>query len=247
MAQDRLWQMDLLRRVARASFQRLWVAALPLDKKFRLLRFAVAAERDVTLLDEESRTAMEAYTRGVNKFIEQHQNKLPVEFTLLKYKPEPWKPADSLVIAAYMYETLTESWEDELDRAKVTARVGAERARDLYSQDAAMDHFVVGDPDRPADGSKRSGNDPDDEDDDDDMGQDDVLKASASPRAQDFPDGPQRWLRDRAMGWKIWLTFVTRWVATTGGERKPHGQESRCWRMIRTWNWVCRRSGIRCI
>ena len=189
MAQDRLWQMDLLRRVARGQLSEiLGPAALPLDKKFRLLRFAVAAERDVTLLDEESRTAMEAYTRGVNKFIEQHQNKLPVEFTLLKYKPEPWKPADSLVIAAYMYETLTESWEDELDRAKVTTRVGAERARDLYSQDAAMDHFVVGDPDRPADGSKRSGNDPDDEDDDDDMGQDDVLKASASPRAQDFPD-----------------------------------------------------------
>jgi penicillin amidase len=189
MAQDRLWQMDLLRRVARGQLSEIvGPAALPLDKKFRLLRFAAAAERDATLLDEESRTAIEAYTRGVNKFIEQHQNKLPVEFTLLKYKPEPWKPADSLVIAAYMYETLTESWEDELDRAKVTARVGAERARDLYSQDAAMDHFVVGDPDRPADGSKRSGNDPDDEDDDDDMAQDDVLKASGSPRAEDFPD-----------------------------------------------------------
>ncbi len=108
MAQDRLWQMDLLRRVSRGQLSEIvGSAAIPLDKHFRLLRFGPAAERDVKLLDEESRVAMEAYTRGVNRFIEQHQNKLPVEFTLLKYKPTPWTPADSLAIAGYMYETLT--------------------------------------------------------------------------------------------------------------------------------------------
>src|SRR5947208_11591373 len=88
MAQDRLWQMDLLRRVARGELSEIVGAtAIPLDKQFRLLRFGPAAERDVPVLDEESRTAMEAYARGVNKFIEQHRNKLPIEFTLLKYKP----------------------------------------------------------------------------------------------------------------------------------------------------------------
>jgi penicillin amidase len=189
MAQDRLWQMDLLRRVARGQLSEIvGPPAIPLDKQFRLLRFGPAAERDVTLLDEESRTAMEGYARGVNKFIEQHRNKLPVEFTLLKYQPAPWRPADSLVIAAYMYETLTDGWEDELDRAKVTARVGPEKAKELFSQEASMDHFVVGDPDRPADGSKRSGNDPDDEDDDDDMAPDDLLKAGPAAPARDFPD-----------------------------------------------------------
>ncbi len=178
MAQDRLWQMDLLRRIARGQLSEIvGPEALPLDKRFRLLRFGPAAERDLTQMDEESRVATEAYARGVNNFIEQHRNKLPVEFTLLKYKPEPWKPTDTLVISGYMYETLTESWEDEFDRAKVTARVGAEKAKDLFSQEAMMDHFVVGDPDRPADGM-HSGNDPDDEDDDDDMAQDDLLKAS---------------------------------------------------------------------
>ena len=96
MAQDRLWQMDLLRRVARGQFRKLLDRRrFPWTRQFRLLRFGPAAERDVTLLDEESRTAMEAYARGVNKFIEQHQNKLPVEFTLLKYKPQPWQPSDS--------------------------------------------------------------------------------------------------------------------------------------------------------
>jgi penicillin G amidase len=182
MAQDRLWQMDLLRRVARGQLSEIVGAvAIPLDKQFRLLRFGPAAERDVDLLDEESRTAMKAYARGVNQFIEQHRNKLPIEFTMLKYQPQPWRPADSLVIAGYMYQTLTNTWENDLDRAKVTARAGAVRAKDLFSQQASMDHFVVGDPDRPGDGSQRSGRDPNDQDDEDDMTPDDVLKADRGP------------------------------------------------------------------
>jgi penicillin amidase len=189
MAQDRLWQMDLLRRVARGQLSEiLGSATVSIDKHFRLLRFGPAAERDVTLLDEESRTVMEAYSRGVNKFIEQHQNNLPVEFKLLQYKPQRWQPSDSLVIGAYMYETLTETWEEKFNRARVTARVGSEKAKDLFSVDAALDHFVVGDPDQPGDGSQRSG-DPD-EDDDDDMPPNDVLKAGAqSPNTPpDFTD-----------------------------------------------------------
>jgi penicillin G amidase len=188
MAQDRLWQMDLLRRVSRGQLSEIvGPVAIPLDKQFRLLRFGPAAERDVNLLDQESRIAIEAYARGVNKFIEQHQNKLPIEFTMLKYRPQPWLPADSLAIAGYMYQTLTNSWGDELDRAKVTARVGTDRAKDLFSQEAAMDHFVLGDPDRPGDGSQRSGKDPEDEEDDD-MTPDDVLKAGAASPQLEFPD-----------------------------------------------------------
>ncbi|HEU0369319.1 MAG TPA: penicillin acylase family protein, partial [Candidatus Acidoferrum sp.] len=57
MAQDRLWQMDLLRRVARGQLSEiLGSATVPIDKHFRVVRFGPAAERDLTLLDEESRT-----------------------------------------------------------------------------------------------------------------------------------------------------------------------------------------------
>ena len=199
MAQDRLWQMDLLRRVARGELSEiLGPVTVGVDKRYRLMRFGPAAERDEGLLDEESRLVMEAYSRGVNKFIEQHQNKLPVEFTLLKYKPTPWKPSDSLVIAGYMYDTLTETWEDKFDRAKVTARAGAQRARDLFSQEAALDHFVVGDPDRPSSGAQRSG-DPDDEDDDD-MTPDDVLKAG-TPTTRHDPSGLIAALAPAALQW----------------------------------------------
>jgi penicillin amidase len=194
MAQDRLWQMDLLRRVSRGQLSEiLGPATLEIDKEFRTLGFGRAAERDLSQMDPASRAVIEAYARGVNRFIEQHRNQLPLEFSLLKYKPQPWQASDSLVIAGYMYQTLTNTWEEELNRAKVTERAGWERARDLFSQDTAMDHFVVGDPNVTNDGSQRSRVDPDDEDDDDDMEPDTVLKASASGSAgaatsEGFPD-----------------------------------------------------------
>jgi len=178
MAQDRLWQMDLLRRIGRGQLSEvLGSKTLAFDKDFRTLGFSRAAERDATLLDPESRKVMNAYARGVNKFIEQHWKNLPVEFSLLNYKPRPWEPSDTLVISAYMYRTLTNTWEKEFNRAKVTERAGADRAKDLFAEDAAMDHFVIGDPDVPNDGSQRTAADPDDEDDDDEMEPDTVLKA----------------------------------------------------------------------
>lgn len=181
MAQDRLWQMDLLRRVARGQLSEiLGSATLSIDKDFRMLGFGRAAERDVTLMDAESRKLMEAYARGVNKFIEQHEDRLPLEFALLRYKPVPWQPSDTLAISGYMYRTLTDTRERELNRAKVMERGGADRAKDLFSEEATMDHFVVGDPNTPNDGSERSAADSDDEDDDDDMQPDTVLKARST-------------------------------------------------------------------
>ena len=177
MAQDRLWQMDLLRRVARGQLSEiLGPKTLVIDKEFRTNGFARAAERDATLLDPESRKVMEAYARGVNHFIEQHKNALPLEFSLLRYEPSPWQPSDTIAISGYMYRTLTNTWERELNRAKVAERVGPDRAKDLFSEEAAMDHFVVGDPKVIDDGSQRSAADSDD-DDDDDMQPDTVLKA----------------------------------------------------------------------
>jgi penicillin amidase len=186
MAQDRLWQLDLMRRASRGQLSAIFgPLALKSDKQFRTFGFSRAADRDFAAIDKDSRALIEAYARGVNAFLQQHQNTLPLEFTLLKYKPQPWQPTDSLVIAGYMYQTLTDTWERELDRAKVEERVGADRSKDLFAVDAPMDHFVIGDPDVSNDGSQASRADTDDDDDDDDdMPTDSILKA-ASPGAAD--------------------------------------------------------------
>ena len=177
MAQDRLWQMDLLRRVARGELSEILGArTLAIDKDFRTLGLGRAADREAATLDPEPRKILDAYARGVNQFISQHVSSLPLEFSLLGYKPQPWKPADTLAISGYMYRTLTDTRERELNRAKVSERAGPDRSKDLFSRQSAMDHFVIGDPQVPDDGSQRSATDPD-EDDDDDMQPDTVFKA----------------------------------------------------------------------
>jgi penicillin G amidase len=181
MAQDRLFQLDILRRASRGQLSEIvGPLALKTDENFRTLGFNRVANREFAAMDPDARALLTAYARGVNAFISTHENNLPLEFSLLRYKPQPWQPSDSLVIAGYMYQTLTDTWERELDRAKVQQIVGSDRAKDLYSDEAEMDRYVIGDPNNPNDGSQASGNDPkgDDENDDDDMEPDTVLKAS---------------------------------------------------------------------
>jgi penicillin amidase len=179
LAQDRLWQMDLLRRAARGQLSEvLGPATLRIDKDFRLLDFSRAAERDFGMVSPEVRRVMEAYARGVNLYIEEHITRLPIEFTLLNYKPKPWQPTDSLVIACYMYRTLTDTREEEMGRAIVTAKVGPELAKDLYSPEASMDHFVVGEANAGKDPHAAVKSKRDQDDDDEEMDPEDVLKAS---------------------------------------------------------------------
>lgn len=192
LAQDRLWQMDLLRRAARGQLSEvLGPVTLGIDKDFRVLNFSRAAERDWGMMRPEVRSVLEAYARGINLFIVQHANRLPIEFSLLKYKPQPWQPTDSLVIGCYMYRTLADTRAVEMGRAIVTAKVGPELAKDLYSQEASMDHFVVGDPNAPKDAHANAQRD-DQDDDDDEMDPEDVLKTErelySSPVDRDEPD-----------------------------------------------------------
>jgi penicillin amidase len=189
-AEDRLWQMDLLRRAARGQLSEvLGPATLEIDKDFRVLNFSRAAEVDMQMMSPEVRRVMEAYARGVNHFIELRSNRLPIEFTLLHYKPKPWQPSDSLVLACYMYRTLTDTRQEELRRAVVTAKVGPELAKDLFRADASMDHFVVG---GSREGKEGRAAQADDDPDDDSPDAEDVLKASqttvTSPLAPELQD-----------------------------------------------------------
>ena len=178
-AQDRLWQMDLLRRAARGQLSEiLGPTTLEIDKDFRVLNFGRAADRDMEMVSPEVGKVLEAYARGVNRFIEQHSTKLPIEFALLNYKPQPWRPADTLMIGCYMYRTLTDTRVEKMGRAIVTAKVGPELASDLYSREASMDHFVVGDPNVGKEARSSVQPDGDQDEDDDEMDPEDVLKAS---------------------------------------------------------------------
>jgi penicillin amidase len=113
--QDRLWQMDALRRYSAGDLAEvLGPAGLDSDRESRRLQMRVMAEQAYATMPAEDRAAFAAYTRGVNQFISTHLNNLPLEFTLLNYQPRPWSVVDSILLGLHMYRTLTTSWRDEL-------------------------------------------------------------------------------------------------------------------------------------
>ena len=144
VAQDRLWQMDLLRRAAGGELSEIFGGiAINIDKENRTLGMRQAAERAAADANLEIRGLLESYARGVNRYIEERARRLPIEFTLLGYKPRPWTPADSYLISLYMYKTLTSTWKSKLNRQWITKKVGAERARDLFVVDSLLDRYIV--------------------------------------------------------------------------------------------------------
>ena len=154
IAQDRLWQMDLLRRAAAGDLSEIFGdVALEADKENRTLGMRVAAERAAAASSPEIRRLLEAYTTGVNAYIAQRGKRLPIEFTALGYKPKPWMPADTYLISLYLYKTLTSTWKEKLNRQWIVQKVGAERARDLFNGDAPLDHYIVGAPAAPGRGA----------------------------------------------------------------------------------------------
>jgi penicillin amidase len=145
VAQDRLWQMDLLRRAAGGELAEIFgELALPVDNDNRTLGMRQAAERAAADSNPEIRGLLESYARGVNRYIEERSKRLPIEFTLLGYRPRPWTPADTYLISLYMYKTLTSTWKSKLNRQWITAKVGADHARDLFVADSPLDHYIVG-------------------------------------------------------------------------------------------------------
>jgi penicillin G amidase len=145
MAQDRLWQMDLLRRAAAGELSEIFGrVALNFDKENRTLGMRAAAERAAADSTPEIRGLLDAYARGVNQYIETRRNKLPIEFVALGYRPRPWTPADTYLISLYMYKTLTSTWKSKLNRQWITEKVGPERAMDLFAPDSPLDHYIVG-------------------------------------------------------------------------------------------------------
>ncbi|MDZ7637086.1 MAG: penicillin acylase family protein [Bryobacterales bacterium] len=112
-AQDRLWQMDAIRRSTAGELAEIaGKAALPLDVLARRIGFARTARVQQTRLSPEDRTILAAYARGVNHYIDTHRDRLPPEFAMLGYQPRPWSIADSLLVGLRMTADLTSTARD---------------------------------------------------------------------------------------------------------------------------------------
>ena len=132
-AQDRLFQMDGMRRFAGGELAEILGSDLMKhDRQQRILGLKAMAKKTAENMPAEIRVHFEAYARGVNAYIETHRDRLPLEFRILRYSPRPWTPEDSMVIGMQMVEDLSTSPRHALVRERILAKLGPELTADLY-------------------------------------------------------------------------------------------------------------------
>jgi penicillin amidase len=141
VAQDRLWQMDMARRFASGELaELLGPSVVEHDKVQRILQIRPAAEHLTATMPEDQKRLFEAFARGVNAFIASHQDRLPAEFRLLGYKPRPWQPVDSWLVALNMVSRLDTLYPWKLEREKVQAKLPPNLVAELYPTSTWRDH-----------------------------------------------------------------------------------------------------------
>jgi penicillin amidase len=130
MAQDRLWQMDLLRRVTLGRLTEIFGKDLvDADLLFRSLRFTEKSRKILTTSDAGTRMCVESFADGVNQYIRQAGKNLPPEFGLLGYEPEPWLPEHSLNLIGYMAWDLSTGWPFEILLDKMRQKLGPDLSK----------------------------------------------------------------------------------------------------------------------
>ncbi|MFQ5422135.1 MAG: penicillin acylase family protein, partial [Anaerolineae bacterium] len=132
-AQDRLFQMDANRRVGAGRISEIvGPLGLPSDRFARFFGWTRAANAQLFRSDPDTRGMVDAYADGVNAFIA--QKRLPVEFSVLAYRPEPWQAADTAAWGTVLAWGLSVNWETELMRARLLAHLGPEKLADFIPQ-----------------------------------------------------------------------------------------------------------------
>jgi Protein related to penicillin acylase len=131
-AQERLWQMEVNRRLGAGRLSEIvGPVTLDTDRFTRRLGMHRAAQRELEKLSPQHHQLLDAYVSGINTYIELHRKKLPVEFTILHFEPEPFTKQDVLQWGKVQGWSLSGNWETELIRARLVNKLGAARASEL--------------------------------------------------------------------------------------------------------------------
>jgi penicillin G amidase len=145
-AEDRMFQMDGLRRLAAGDLAAIiGPGALETDRESRRMRMRRIAEQVYVDMSPSDKSAMQAYARGVNAYIESHHGRYPIEFTLLKYDPQPWSVVDSLLCGLHMFRTLTNDWKSKLVKQQMLRTGEADKVNYLYSERSGLEILPGGD------------------------------------------------------------------------------------------------------
>ena len=138
-AQDRLWQMTLLRRTAQGRLSELFgPETLPIDRLMRALDLYGLAREAAGRQEPAVSAALDSYSDGVNAWLrvvqEEALGRGAPEFFLFNPRMAPWTPADSIAILKLMALQLTDKASRETLRASLSLRLAPERLRDILPE-----------------------------------------------------------------------------------------------------------------
>ena len=149
-AQDRLWHMDYDRRRAYGRWAEFaGETAIEQDKMMRRFQITPTVRKDYEALNSETRAMLDAYTSGVNAFIETTDS-LPVEYGIVGGKPEAWQPWDCLAVFKVRH-ILMGVFEGKIWRARLLNSLGPEKAANLL-RGYQPGHLVIAPPGAEYDG-----------------------------------------------------------------------------------------------
>jgi len=145
-AQDRLWQMEMMRRLGAGRLSEIiGPRTLNFDKWMRTLGLYRLAEQQYNELSKPVQTALNLYAAGVNARIKHSKRQAwgaaGLQFVLAGFTPEPWRPADSLVWGKIMAGILGRNWRDEVLRARLARKLTPTQVGQLwpvYPKDAPV-------------------------------------------------------------------------------------------------------------
>lgn len=135
-ASDRMFQMDMLRRAARGQMSEVFGEQCLIDDKLmRSVGISQIADAELKKLSQDVRAFLDAYSMGVNEYLRRNVRTLPLEFATLAYRPEPWKPADTLCVLKYLQFEADESWRLDDLRQRICDKQGGEKlASEIFEE-----------------------------------------------------------------------------------------------------------------
>ncbi len=147
MGQERLWQMDLIRRATTGRLSEIFGKDyVQTDLFLRSLDMTTKSKMVLSTEDPEIVSVLQAYTKGVNAYIREAGRKLPPEFRILGYKPEPWKMEDIANIIGYMgWDLASRNLAEDIFNYKLVKKVGQVKAGELIPEGKEANTLVFPD------------------------------------------------------------------------------------------------------
>lgn len=138
-AQDRLFQMEMMRRLGAGRLSEVvGEAAVKSDKLMRTLGLMQQAEAQYAAASPELLLALESYATGVNALLAESGRPLPLEFRLLDHRPEPWRPVDSLLWGRIMAWQLSGNAGQEIVNEGLRAKVDPDLLQILMRTEGSL-------------------------------------------------------------------------------------------------------------